>query len=436
MEQHGRLEPSGGGWRVQSTRASPIAQRRCWRALTEAEHLAAWFPTEIQGDRAEGASLRFVFRNAEGPPLDGTMTRYDPPRLLEYRWGDETLRFELRAEGDGTELRFVNSFEALGKAARDAAGWHVCLDLLALALDGGRATAPLEARWREVHPTDVERFGPAAATIGPPGVGRFTRLKPTPSARPCSGGHLSVGSPLCGPPNFHRTPARGDIRGAPRRRQATEALGLDGFFRSDHYLTIGDVSGLPGPTDSWVTLAGLARDTSRIRLGTMLTAGTFRLPGPLAITVANVDEMSGGRVELGLGAGWYEKEHPAYGIPFPRTEGARRSPRGTARDHHRPLAIAPWRDVQLLGPSFPTERLPGPAQAAATTPSARHRRRVGFQAHAGHRRPIRRRVQHSDAAPGHGAGDVRQRGSGLRGDRSGPDGDHQVDRRRGLRRHH
>jgi F420-dependent oxidoreductase-like protein len=98
---------------------------------------------------------------------------------------------------------------------------------------------------------------------------------------------------------------------------AAEELGFDAFFRSDHYLKIGDVPGLPGPTDSWATLAALAVETSRIRLGTMVTAATFRLPGPLAITVAQVDQMSGGRVELGLGSGWYEAEHTAYGIPFP-----------------------------------------------------------------------------------------------------------------------
>ncbi len=96
-----------------------------------------------------------------------------------------------------------------------------------------------------------------------------------------------------------------------------EACGYGAFFRSDHYLKMGAVSGEPGPTDAWVTLAGLARETERIRLGTLLTAGTFRLPGPLAISVAEVDHMSGGRVELGLGAGWYEQEHAAYGIPFP-----------------------------------------------------------------------------------------------------------------------
>jgi F420-dependent oxidoreductase-like protein len=77
--------------------------------------------------------------------------------------------------------------------------------------------------------------------------------------------------------------------------------------------------GLPGPTDAWLTLAGLARDTSTIRLGTLMTSATFRLPGPLAISVAQVDQMSGGRVELGIGAGWFEAEHTAYGIPFPDT---------------------------------------------------------------------------------------------------------------------
>jgi F420-dependent oxidoreductase-like protein len=99
-------------------------------------------------------------------------------------------------------------------------------------------------------------------------------------------------------------------------RTAEQLGAFSAFFRSDHYLAMsGD--GLPGPTDSWVTLAGIARETSTIRLGTMVTSATFRHPGPLAIAVAQVDEMSGGRVELGLGAGWFEAEHQAYAIPFP-----------------------------------------------------------------------------------------------------------------------
>jgi F420-dependent oxidoreductase-like protein len=101
-----------------------------------------------------------------------------------------------------------------------------------------------------------------------------------------------------------------------RVAKATEELGFDAFFRSDHYLKMGSVSGLPGPTDAWITLAGLAVQTKRIRLGTLVSPVTFRLPGPLAISVAQVDQMSGGRVELGLGTGWFDAEHVAYGIPF------------------------------------------------------------------------------------------------------------------------
>jgi F420-dependent oxidoreductase-like protein len=104
-----------------------------------------------------------------------------------------------------------------------------------------------------------------------------------------------------------------------RVAQHAEELGFDAFFRSDHYLTMDKAGGLPGPTDSWVTLGALAVQTSRIRLGTLVTSATFRYPGPLAISVAQVDVMSGGRIELGLGAGWFEAEHRAYGIPFPPT---------------------------------------------------------------------------------------------------------------------
>ncbi|SDH10623.1 probable F420-dependent oxidoreductase, Rv1855c family [Lentzea fradiae] len=102
-----------------------------------------------------------------------------------------------------------------------------------------------------------------------------------------------------------------------RVARTAEDAGYGAFFRSDHYLKMGSADGLPGPTDPWITFAGLARDTSRIRLGTLMTAATFRYPGPLAISVAQVDQMSGGRVEFGIGAGWYEAEHTAYGIPFP-----------------------------------------------------------------------------------------------------------------------
>jgi F420-dependent oxidoreductase-like protein len=102
-----------------------------------------------------------------------------------------------------------------------------------------------------------------------------------------------------------------------RFARAAEAAGYEGFFRADHYRAMGDEPALPGPTDAWLTLAALARETSRIRLGTLVSSATFRMPGPLAVMVAQVDQMSGGRIELGIGAGWYEREHTAYGIPFP-----------------------------------------------------------------------------------------------------------------------
>lgn len=105
--------------------------------------------------------------------------------------------------------------------------------------------------------------------------------------------------------------------------RTAEEEGFDAFFRSDHYLKMGSAEGLPGPTDAWTTLAGLARDTQRIRLGTLVSSATFRWPGILAIQVAQVDAMSGGRVELGLGAGWFQQEHDAYGIPFPASVGER-----------------------------------------------------------------------------------------------------------------
>ena len=156
--------------------------------------------------------------------------------------------------------------------------------------------------------------------------------------------------------------------------RATEELGFDGFFRSDHYLHMsGD--GTPGPTDAWTTLAGLARDTSRIRLGTLVSSATFRLPGPLAVTVAGVDQMSGGRVELGLGAGWFEQEHAAYGIPFPSL--------GERFDRlEEQLAVItglwstpPGATFEHDGPHYPVRANPGLVEAGAARRRADHRRR-------------------------------------------------------------
>jgi F420-dependent oxidoreductase-like protein len=148
---------------------------------------------------------------------------------------------------------------------------------------------------------------------------------------------------------------------------ATEELGFDAFFRSDHYLVMGDSDGLPGPTDAWMTLAGLARETRRIRLGTLVTSSTFRLPGPLAIAVAQVDAMSGGRVELGLGTGWYDAEHRAYGVPFPPI-----SERFARLEEQLTIITGLWQTpvgqrFDHAGPQWPitdSPALPKPAQAA------------------------------------------------------------------------
>jgi uncharacterized protein YndB with AHSA1/START domain len=165
----GQLRQSGDRWQLRFTRRLSHPPEKVWRALTEPEHLAAWFPTDIEGERAPAAPLRFVFRDGEGPTIDGEMLAYDPPRLLELRWGDdETLRFELRPDDGGTQLTFANTFAELGKAARDAAGWHARLDVLAYHLDGQPQPWTPAERWSQVHEKYVAEFGLEAATIGPP----------------------------------------------------------------------------------------------------------------------------------------------------------------------------------------------------------------------------------------------------------------------------
>jgi F420-dependent oxidoreductase-like protein len=99
--------------------------------------------------------------------------------------------------------------------------------------------------------------------------------------------------------------------------RVAEDCGFDGLFRSDHLIATGPAEGAGSPTDPWITLAGLARATATLRLGTLVSAATFRHPGQLAVIAAQVDVLSGGRVELGLGTGYHEAEHAAYGLAFP-----------------------------------------------------------------------------------------------------------------------
>ena len=198
----------------------------------------------------------------------------------------------------------------------------------------------------------------------------------------------------------------------------TEETGFDAFFRSDHYLTMGG-DGLPGPTDAWVTLAGLARETSRIRLGTMVTAATFRLPGPLAIAVAQVDQMSGGRVELGLGAGWYDDEHTAYGIPFPPVKE-----RFDRYEEQLAILTGLWapRPARRSTSTASTTGcgLAGAAQAGPGRRHPGHRRRQGQAAHAAAGRPVRGGVQRAVRDGGGERPAVRRRAGGVPGGRARP----------------
>jgi uncharacterized protein YndB with AHSA1/START domain len=143
-----------------------------WRALTEDAHLAGWFPTTIEGERSPGAPLRFSFREDEAPPFEGEMLAVDAPSLLELRWGDDVLRFELAPEGSGSVLKLTVTFPEYAKAARDAAGWHVCLERLAYVASGEELPFVPSERWHVVHPGYVARLGPEASLLGPPGRGR------------------------------------------------------------------------------------------------------------------------------------------------------------------------------------------------------------------------------------------------------------------------
>jgi uncharacterized protein YndB with AHSA1/START domain len=161
----GTLEQRGDRWTVALTRRFPHPPEKVWRAITEPEHMAAWFPDQMIGERKAGAALRFV--NQLGDGFDGEMLVFEPPSVMELAWGTDHLRMELQPDGDGTLFTLTDTFAELGKAARDAAGWHECVVRLVSHLEGSAAPATGQV-WRDVHPLYVERFGPEAATIGPP----------------------------------------------------------------------------------------------------------------------------------------------------------------------------------------------------------------------------------------------------------------------------
>ena len=166
---YGTLEQlDDGRWRLRFKRVLCHPPERVWRAITEPEQLAHWFPTTIEGERVPGAPLRFSFPQGQAAPFEGEMLAYDPPSLIELRWGPDIVRIELRPAEEGTELVLLDTLEQQGKAARDGAGWHTCLDALQASLRGEASAREEMDRWREVRARYIESFGPEASTIGPP----------------------------------------------------------------------------------------------------------------------------------------------------------------------------------------------------------------------------------------------------------------------------
>jgi uncharacterized protein YndB with AHSA1/START domain len=167
---NGKLEAlDADRWTLRFERHLAHPAELVWRALTEPEQLRSWFPHRIVGDLlTPGAALRFEYPNGEFPAFDGTVLRVEEPTLLEFQWATDTIRFELVA-GDGScTLTLTDTFDELGKAARDGAGWHTCLDFLEAALDAARPSFTPGERWQSVHPDYVKAFGPEASTLGPP----------------------------------------------------------------------------------------------------------------------------------------------------------------------------------------------------------------------------------------------------------------------------
>jgi uncharacterized protein YndB with AHSA1/START domain len=165
MMGEGELTRYGERWQLRFERSTAHPPEKVWRAITEPEQMRAWFPDEMEGERRAGARLHFVSREME-MSFEGEMLAYDPPSLMEFLWGTDTIRIEVRAEGAGSLVVLVDTFDEVGKAARDCAGWHVCLDALAAHLDG-RPRPPMDG-WRQIHQRYIARLPAEASTVGVP----------------------------------------------------------------------------------------------------------------------------------------------------------------------------------------------------------------------------------------------------------------------------
>ena len=165
---NGRLEDIDGQWRLRFTRDLAYPREKVWLAVTQPEHLQAWFPQLVSGEWVVGGKLTFSDPQGRGPDFTGEVLRYQPPSLVEFSWGTDVLRLELAERNGGCTLTLLDKFDEVGKAARDAAGWHVCLDRLEQHLAGVTATWEFTDRWQQVHAGYVADFGPRGSSIGPP----------------------------------------------------------------------------------------------------------------------------------------------------------------------------------------------------------------------------------------------------------------------------
>jgi len=161
----GTLEKAGPQWRLRFTRHLDHPPDKVWRAITEPEHVAAWFPQRIVGTWSVGAPLTFA---SDYGNFEGEVLAFDPPKALEFRWGSDTIRLEVSPDEHGSVLTLLDTFAEQGKAARDATGWHVCLAALEDHLNGRTSQVSGGEGWQTAHARYVRSFGPQASTIGPP----------------------------------------------------------------------------------------------------------------------------------------------------------------------------------------------------------------------------------------------------------------------------